>query len=112
MSTPENRSYLAAGISAISPWGSRTATPRPQQGRDEQQQASEAPLGAQRGGDHKVSQRPRLSLKNYPRDCPPLVVQWYHAVDVSIRKGWDSIEIAGLFYLFRSHSLTCTDSET
>lgn len=36
----------------------------------------------QRGGDHAVSLRHSLSLKSYPKDCPPLNVQWYHAVDV------------------------------
>jgi hypothetical protein len=43
-------------------------------------------LGTQRGGDHVVDRRHRLSLKRYPRDCPPLAVRWFHAVDTPKRK--------------------------
>jgi hypothetical protein len=36
----------------------------------------------ERGRDHVVSHSNRLSFKSYPKDCPPLNVHWYHAVDV------------------------------
>ncbi|OCK79019.1 DDHD-domain-containing protein [Lepidopterella palustris CBS 459.81] len=83
MSTPENKSYRSAGVSSFSPWSSRSGTPKP---RESDEQASEAGAEPQRGGDHTVSHRHRLSLKNYPRDCPPLVVQWFHAIDIPKRK--------------------------
>lgn len=82
MSTPENKSYLAAGISALSPWGSRASTPR-QLGFEGDELPPEASLGSQRGGDHTINRTHRQSLRNYPRDCPSLAVQWFHAIDVS-----------------------------
>ena len=33
-----------------------------------------------------ISRRHRLSLKQYPRDCPVLNVKWFHATDVPKRK--------------------------
>ncbi|EON63812.1 hypothetical protein W97_03040 [Coniosporium apollinis CBS 100218] len=86
MSTPDNKSYLATGLNALSPWGSRSATPKPGQTREDDRRASDAGLGTQQGGDHTVSRTHRLSLKKYPRDCPPLRVQWFHAVDIPKRK--------------------------
>ncbi|KZF20128.1 DDHD-domain-containing protein [Xylona heveae TC161] len=82
MSTPENKSYLAAGLNAISPWGSRSTTPKstPAPG------PKEPVLGQQQGGDHVVSHSHRLSLRKYPKDCPRLDVRWYYAVDVPKRK--------------------------
>ncbi|KAF2147254.1 uncharacterized protein K452DRAFT_4209 [Aplosporella prunicola CBS 121167] len=86
MAAPDNRqSYLAAGINAISPWGSRNTTPKTKPA-PEDEQPTELSLASQRGGDHTVSHRHRLSLKKYPKDCPPLVVQWFHAVDIPKRK--------------------------
>lgn len=85
MSTPENKSYLAAGISAFSPWGSRATTPR-QSGFEGDELPPEASLGSQRGGDHTINRTHRQSLRNYPRDCPPLAVQWFHAIDIPKRK--------------------------
>lgn len=81
MSTPENKSYLASGRT------SRTATPQPtgvRSAEDAGGNSGESTLRPQRGGDHLVSHRHRLSLRNYPRDCPPLLVQWFHAVDVRL----------------------------
>ncbi|KAF2452280.1 DDHD domain-containing protein [Lineolata rhizophorae] len=98
--TPAARSpaLLASAPSIASPWGSRSSTPKPGSGGasgDERKReragngsatAAAPGLGTQRGGDHAVSHRHRPSLKNYPRDCPPLHVQWFHAVDVPKRK--------------------------
>lgn len=91
-------------LAGLSPWGSRAATPKPpatptnietdktkgkekgkedEKEKDREQDASTGGLGTQRGGDHVVDRRHRLSLKRYPRDCPPLAVRWFHAVDVS-----------------------------
>ncbi|CAD0107457.1 unnamed protein product [Aureobasidium uvarum] len=90
MSTPDNQSYLAAGINRLSPWGPRSpATPRSPVAKPQdasEQSSSDVGLRQQRGGDHKVSHRHRLSLKRYPRDCPPMRVQWFFAVDVPKRK--------------------------
>ena len=86
MSNPESKpsenkqtSYLTAGISAFSPWSSRSASPKQDQ---ESQVAQEPALASTKGGDHTISHKHRLSLRKYPRDCPVLNVQWFHAVDV------------------------------
>lgn len=79
----ENKSYLSETFSAFSPWGTRSSTPKP--GADQAKDGlGTDPAGAQRGGDHKVSHRHKLSLTDYPKDCPRLEVQWFHAVDVCI----------------------------
>jgi len=94
MSTPETKpGFLSAGITALSPWGSRSNTPKPpptpknvdeERDKDKGKEREKAPgVGPQRGGDHMVNRRHRLSLKRYPQDCPPLAVRWFHAVDVS-----------------------------
>lgn len=83
-------------LAGLSPWGSRAATPKPPatpitaeaektKGKEKEREPEPnagAP-GTQRGGDHVIDRRHRLSLKRYPRDCPPLAVRWFHAVDVS-----------------------------
>jgi len=82
-------------LANLSPWGSRAPTPKPpttpKTGEPEKEQAKAkereaAVLGSQRGGDHVIDRRHRLSSKSYPKDCPPLAVKWYHAVDVPKRK--------------------------
>ncbi|KAF2730892.1 DDHD domain-containing protein [Polyplosphaeria fusca] len=89
MSTPDNKAgFLSAGIGALSPWGSRSATPKPPQAqsKDEDGKRQENTLGKQRGGDHVASHRHWISLKKYPEDCPSLVVRWFYAVDIPKRK--------------------------
>lgn len=84
MSTnPEPKSYLSETLSAFSPWGSRSSTPKPTTDRSRDIPAADPP-SAQQGGDHRVSHRHTLSSTNYPRDCPRLDVQWFHAVDVGV----------------------------
>ena len=84
MSAPEHQSYLTAGINKISPWGSRSPASKPVQSSEGD--ITNLKLKQPRGGDHRISHRRGLSLKNYPRDCPPLLVQWFHAVDIPKRK--------------------------
>ncbi|KAF2001368.1 DDHD-domain-containing protein [Amniculicola lignicola CBS 123094] len=110
MSTPDQKpGFLSAGINALSPWGSRSTTPKPpmtprsagtaeneeeKSGGKEKEKAKEGGLDpamvTQRGSDHMVNRKHRLSLKRYPSDCPALVVRWYHAVDVPKRKPFPS----------------------
>ncbi|GAB7346619.1 hypothetical protein MBLNU459_g1757t1 [Dothideomycetes sp. NU459] len=85
MSTPDNQTYLASGINRLT-WPGRSPTTKPAQGTDLDITSGDLGLKPQRGGDHRVSHRHRLSLRNYPRDCPPLVVHWFFAVDVPKRK--------------------------
>jgi hypothetical protein len=72
------KSYLASAYDSINPWGgSRTATPTPKD-----PQPTPAPVI-----DHIVNPFYGQSLKKYPPDCPPLRVQWFHAVDVRTPSG-------------------------
>lgn len=103
MSTPETKpGFLSAGITALSPWGSRSTTPKPpppSSHPSDDDKTAGAGVGAQRGGDHIVNRRPRLSLRKYPSDCPPLVVRWFHSVDVSVQS-------SSLRHLWNSFALT------
>ncbi|KAI9818312.1 MAG: hypothetical protein M1832_004430 [Thelocarpon impressellum] len=81
---PDNRSsYLPAGLGGLSPWGSRTASPKPPPNAGT---AGDGGRGKQQGGDHTINPRNRVSPRKYPPDCPPLNVQWFYAVDVPKRK--------------------------
>ncbi|KAK5169160.1 uncharacterized protein LTR77_006469 [Saxophila tyrrhenica] len=78
MSGPESQSYL----SKLSPF-TRSPTVQPSKGKDGE---PEPLVQQQPGTDHRVRHRHRLSLRNYPRDCPPLRPQWFHAVDSPKRR--------------------------
>ncbi|CAK3906654.1 related to phosphatidic acid-preferring phospholipase A1, contains DDHD domain [Lecanosticta acicola] len=80
------RSYL----SKLSPW-SRSPSIMPSKGKEGEPSA--APLQEQKGADHIVSHRHRISLKQYPKDCPHLRPQWFHAVDVPKRRPHPAGEI-------------------
>lgn len=71
------KGYLASAVDSLNPWGgsrSATSTPTP---KDPQQPPPAHPV------DHTVNSFYGQSFKRYPPDCPPLKVQWFHAVDVS-----------------------------
>jgi hypothetical protein len=71
------KSYLASAVDSINPWaGSRTATLAQKEPQPPPPQASAV--------DHSINPYYGQSLKKYPADCPPLKVQWFHAVDVSV----------------------------
>ncbi|PWY93366.1 DDHD-domain-containing protein [Aspergillus sclerotioniger CBS 115572] len=60
---------------AFSPWNtSRSTSPQPFNDTKDVLQRS-------RGEDHTVTHRHGLSLRRYPKDCPPLRVKWFYAVD-------------------------------
>lgn len=93
MAAPDNKQGFLANLS---PWGTRSSTPKPpgtpktdtnrEKDATKAKEREAAVRGTQRGGDHIVDRRHRLSLKSYPKDCPPLAVRWFHAVDVPKRK--------------------------
>jgi hypothetical protein len=83
MSSPDNKSYLSGLTTSFSPWGSRSATPKPGPRKDTDGPSGDLAVPANKVQDHTVSHRRRLFKNQYPKDCPPLAVQWYHAVDVS-----------------------------
>ncbi|KAJ6443441.1 DDHD domain-containing protein [Purpureocillium lavendulum] len=82
------KSYLSSAVDSINPWaGSRTTTPTPDNKRDEAAQAAPSATATQAApGDHSITPLYGQSFRTYPKDCPPLNVQWFHAVDVPKRK--------------------------
>lgn len=69
--------------SARTPWSdSRSSTPR----STPDYSANQDVLQRSKGEDHIVTHRHRLSLRFYPKDCPPLKVRWFYAVDSPKRK--------------------------
>ena len=78
MAQESGQSYLAK----LSPW-SRSPVVQPSKGKDGE---PEPLLKQQQGHDHSNSRKPRLSLRKYPRDCPLLRPQWFHAVDFPKRR--------------------------
>ena len=60
----------------VTPWSSRTGTPRPSE-KDAPDKRAAAGQGQQQGGDHRVNPRHRLSIREYPDDAPPLKVRWF-----------------------------------
>lgn len=78
-----NQGYLKSSLGKLSPW-TRSPSIAPSKVKDGE--PPEAVLQEQKGADHRVSTRHRLSLRKYPKDCPPLRVQWFHAVDVPKRR--------------------------
>ncbi|KAF4504064.1 hypothetical protein G6O67_008679 [Ophiocordyceps sinensis] len=78
------KSYLTSAVESINPWASsRTSTPTPDNKRNEPRPPP-APSAASR--DHSTTPLYGQSFRTYPKDCPPLTVQWFHAVDVPKRK--------------------------
>lgn len=68
-------------LDSISPWASRSNTPKPTQAKGEDS-SPQTGLSNQYGADHAISRRHRLSLRDYPDDCPKSTVKWFYAVDV------------------------------
>lgn len=66
-------------LDSISPWSTRSNTPKPGQGKE----LEPSKLSNQQGADHSIGNRHRLSISQYPKDCPPSQVRWFYAVDVS-----------------------------
>ncbi|KAH8169509.1 DDHD domain-containing protein [Sarocladium implicatum] len=80
-----DKSYLTSAVQSLNPWGSRSATPTPGDQPEPPSPASAvAPSSDPR--DHTIPQLYGQSSRSYPSDCPPLQVQWFHAVDVPKRK--------------------------
>ncbi|OAQ65832.1 DDHD domain-containing protein [Pochonia chlamydosporia 170] len=83
------KSYLSSAVDVINPWStSRTATPTPDNkdgGSASVPDGTATPKGAA-PGDHTITPFYGQSFRTYPKDCPPLNVQWFHAVDVPKRK--------------------------
>lgn len=80
------KSYLSSAVESINPWaGSRSATPAPDK-RVEPSAAAAAAVAQTDPGDHSVTPLYGQSFRTYPKDCPPLSVKWFHAVDVPKRK--------------------------
>ncbi|KPM44652.1 hypothetical protein AK830_g1935 [Neonectria ditissima] len=76
------QSYLSSAVNSINPWASSRSTTPTQSGKTEQK----PPAAPANPDDHSTTHLYGQSFKTYPPDCPPLKVQWFHAVDVPKRK--------------------------
>ncbi|KAM5352153.1 hypothetical protein ACJ41O_004876 [Fusarium nematophilum] len=77
------KSYLSSAVDSINPWAASRSTTPTQKTTLEESAASAAPANPD---DHSTTHLYGQSLKTYPPGCPPLKVQWFHAVDVPKRK--------------------------
>ncbi|TKA73436.1 hypothetical protein B0A55_06079, partial [Friedmanniomyces simplex] len=73
-----SQSYL----SKLSPWSRSPVVPASKGEHGE----PEPMLQQQKGQDHVVNHRHRMSLRRYPRDCPEVRPCWFHAADVPKRR--------------------------
>lgn len=67
-------------LDSISPWGTRSTTPKPSQSKLETSPLVD--MSKHHGADHAVTRRQRLTQRDYPEDCPKLTGRWFYAVDV------------------------------
>lgn len=76
------KSTWASAVDSINPWAvSRSTTPVPKE------PVPPPPKPTTSEKDHSVNLIYGISARKYPTDCPPLNVQWFHAVDVSALDG-------------------------
>ena len=78
MDSQPSQSYLAR----LSPF-TRSPSIQPSKGKEGE---PEPLLKRQQGTDHSINYKQRSIPRKYPRDCPPLRPQWFHAVDLPKRR--------------------------
>ncbi|GKU01556.1 ddhd protein [Fusarium langsethiae] len=78
------KSYLSSAVDSINPWAaSRSTTPTQKPKAEQDSLLAAAPANPD---DHSTTHLYGQSFRTYPPGCPPLKVQWFHAVDVPKRK--------------------------
>ncbi|KAF5022221.1 hypothetical protein F66182_5736 [Fusarium sp. NRRL 66182] len=78
------KSYLSSAVDSINPWAaSRSTSPTQKTKPEEETRPAAAPANPD---DHSTTHLYGQSFQTYPSGCPPLKVQWFHAVDVPKRK--------------------------
>ena len=82
-----DKSYLSSAVESLNPWGPRSTTPTPGGEKHEPPSPASTVAPSNDPQDHAVGQLYGQSVRRYPTDCPPLRVQWFHAVDVSLDGG-------------------------
>lgn len=82
------RSYLSSAVESLTPWGAKRAPSPIPAPKEDDDAPPELPEAAKFTGsvDHSTTHLYGQSFRTYPPDCPPLNVQWFHAVDVPRRK--------------------------
>ncbi|EWY91239.1 hypothetical protein FOYG_08406 [Fusarium oxysporum NRRL 32931] len=78
------RSYLSSAVDSFNPWAASRST-TPTQKTKPEEETSTVPTSAN-PDDHTTTHLYGQSFRTYPSGCPPLKVQWFHAVDVPKRK--------------------------
>lgn len=71
--------YWSSALSSIGIWNGGKP-PGTQSGKEAAEEANA--LKSKTSADHLTTPFHRESFRRYPKDCPRLKVQWFHAVDV------------------------------
>ncbi|KAF7558500.1 hypothetical protein G7046_g5670 [Stylonectria norvegica] len=77
------KSYLSSAVDSINPWANSRSTTPSQGTKNAKTPPQVPPINPE---DHLTTHLYGQSFKTYPLDCPPLKVQWFHAVDAPKRK--------------------------
>lgn len=103
------KSYLTSAVDSINPWaGKRASSPAPDAKATQSPQPATATAPVD-PGDHSITHLYGQSFRTYPPDCPPLYVQWYHAIDVCTEPG--TVGVAAHWY-FDTDTTTGAKAET
>ncbi|KAF4342721.1 phospholipase mitochondrial [Fusarium beomiforme] len=78
------KSYLSSAVDSINPWAASRSTTPTQKPKSEEERSKVA--ASVNPDDHATTHLYGQSFRTYPSGCPPLKVQWFHAVDVPKRK--------------------------
>ena len=77
----KGKSYLSSAVDSLNPWAvSRPSSPTPTRKSEDITGTGSSIQGDP--GDHSITHLYGQSFRTYPSGCPPLKVQWFHAVDV------------------------------
>jgi hypothetical protein len=92
MAAAEKTSFLGS----LSPWAlPRNPSPNPLARGASDSYIANASKDENKQVDHSISLRPSPSLRQYPKDCPPLNTRWFYATDAPKRKPFasDSVKL-------------------
>lgn len=81
---PAEKSYLSSAVDSINPWAGKPSASSLGAAKDGKSSPGPSRVAPVDPGDHSITHLYGQSSRTYPADCPPLNVQWFHAVDVCI----------------------------
>jgi hypothetical protein len=76
------KSYLSSAVDSINPWGAGKTSKTENYSGTQKSATTTAETASAATDDHSTTSLYGQSFSTYPKDCPPLNVHWFHAVDV------------------------------